>query len=886
MSKRRNTFSRALRQLKSEEIDKKIQLTETLPTNNTMGVFISMPPGAVVSTVTVQRDVVGEADLDFDQDDASENGRDTTGLFETDGTIKAVMPPGDISYILGPMSAMYYGWWNSSSGGTTTVGYIRQSDRKMVNLGTITGKLHEWDGSSFSSYGQLTLEQAQWFKDIKKKDDAGNDPANANYRAFYPGPPSNSPDANGRYLCTITGQPRDKTTTQNVEVPHSPTEKGEMSADDNFAALMDREANQKIFSDIMDKINKGIKLSKKEEEFLEQQGLDDFYKGGDTQSPLGNLALLGATAALVKGAMAVGIAGLGKLLGFGKHAGATLGAQKAGEFLGQQIVDFGSPVVSTDSAFNKQLAVNLLTSIFTGKTNHIKISQGLSNNAIKNVNLKNLENNITIGTAPNYNTAEYNVNPKNKSQIFTKELSAQGGSMVNYDPKTDTLTIVSPKTLRTNQEGDKFDITQGGQVSGDTVVDKGKQTHFADIPSPSQESVESKVKALLGKSYVDSAYSGISGAVTGQITGGDGKTYSNAWDMIKNDNSKDADGNTKMDNFVKGAAEQSNKLATGAIQKVAVEAVAFRKALIKLGIPTSETEQTGDAYGHVMSQSTYKGNQIPAEIRAILNKKTTNNESYLLESKASRVLKNLKKPVVLPDTKQKKYKVKPGARMRGMDKLIGDIKPQESYKEPQKIWSKNSQGYNARSSQEKKNQVLQYVGASMDHWDYMTDTVKKQGGKIMANYKDHDYLYDYWLGGTRKKAVRKEEVKGDYVVFLDDGTSMLQSSYNEKIEQEKEKEMFDEYYKLNPKNEPIPYENDPLFKKVSKRLKPVIDYPEKPAKKGYPNEPPPKMVNGWHPEYGQRYKYDKLDPVSAKAMPPTGNPEIDANVEKTKAKPK
>ena len=131
----------------------------------------------------------------------------------------------------------------------------------------------------------------------------------------------------------------------------------------------------------------------------------------------------------------------------------------------------------------------------------------------------------------------------------------------------------------------------------------------------------------------------------------------------------------------------------------------------------------------------------------------------------------------------------------------------------------------------------------MDHWDYMTDTVKKQGGKIMANYKDHDYLYDYWLGGTRKKAVRKEEVKGDYVVFLDDGTSMLQSSYNEKIEQEKEKEMFDEYYKLNPKNEPIPYENDPLFKKVSKRLKPVIDYPEKPAKKGYPNEPPPKMVN-------------------------------------------
>ena len=35
-----------------------------------------------------------------------------------------------------------------------------------------------------------------------------------------------------------------------------------------------------------------------------------------------------------------------------------------------------------------------------------------------------------------------------------------------------------------------------------------------------------------------------------------------------------------------------------------------------------------------------------------------------------------------------------------------------------------------------------------------------------------------------------------------------------------------------------------------------------------------------HPKYGQRYKYDKLDPQSAEAMPQTGNPEIDANVQK------
>ena len=37
-----------------------------------------------------------------------------------------------------------------------------------------------------------------------------------------------------------------------------------------------------------------------------------------------------------------------------------------------------------------------------------------------------------------------------------------------------------------------------------------------------------------------------------------------------------------------------------------------------------------------------------------------------------------------------------------------------------------------------------------------------------------------------------------------------------------------------------------------------------------------------HPKFGKRYKYDKLDPISAKTMAgaPTGDPEIDANVKK------
>jgi len=83
--------------------------------------------------------------------------------------------------------------------------------------------------------------------------------------------------------------------------------------------------------------------------------------------------------------------------------------------------------------------------------------------------------------------------------------------------------------------------------------------------------------------------------------------------------------------------------------------------------------------------------------------------------------------------------------------------------------------------------------------------------------------------------------------------------------------------------ETLQADSDPLFKKVKNKLKPVIDYPDKPSKLGYPDEPPPEMVNGFHPQYGERDNYyNALDPHSANAMPSTGNPEIDAKVRRAK----
>ncbi len=70
-------------------------------------------------------------------------------------------------------------------------------------------------------------------------------------------------------------------------------------------------------------------------------------------------------------------------------------------------------------------------------------------------------------------------------------------------------------------------------------------------------------------------------------------------------------------------------------------------------------------------------------------------------------------------------------------------------------------------------------------------------------------------------------------------------------------------------------------------------YDGKPAPLGFPETPPPKMKNGFHSDLvtsdGQKKqsnRYNTLDPISAKSMPPTGNPFIDKKVAIAKKKPK
>ena len=67
-------------------------------------------------------------------------------------------------------------------------------------------------------------------------------------------------------------------------------------------------------------------------------------------------------------------------------------------------------------------------------------------------------------------------------------------------------------------------------------------------------------------------------------------------------------------------------------------------------------------------------------------------------------------------------------------------------------------------------------------------------------------------------------------------------------------------------------------------------YDGKPAPLGFPDSPPPEMVNGFHKDLvdGKKVadRFNRLDPESARSMPPTGNPHIDKKVRAAAKKPK
>ena len=791
---KRNKFKRALHHLNKKNV------VESAPTNSTLGVFSITPSG--VGPVgwtdrTFTTDISGNPlpkipVADFTVGENPQNAteaRDTSGLFEDDGTIKTLTPPGDNSYILGPFSSMWYAWGNF-----TTLGYIRQADRKMVNLGTITGKLSDWDGSSINSYGQLTLEQALWFKDVKKFGDIDNDPANHNYRAFYPGPPSNVADSNGRYLCVIAASRQAGGEETRPAPPVNPTQKGAMGADDNFSAQSGKNKRG-----IGARGNRG-----RGEKF----DTSDFADNLNKALTIADIAL---TAVSIAGILfpepttsAAGVAGLANVLG--KLRLLNKGRKGLGLAKGLKGMKVGA------------------TGLKSGGFKALKGGKGLHSGS--------------------------------------KGLLSPGGKGVYSAPK---VGKVGPSSLKPGTGGAKYSkygsnpfssFSKGGKGTGSSpggvvgsIVPGGargiKIFEPQSVVKPSTFKKGSKLfKKVMEGGYGKSATANKIRKMATEAGFGSGQSSIPFSKLPKLMNSYDYDGFYLIESVV--SDEEQNEMIMQMSENP--------KLMKKLPQIIKELENELELSKLFVLLFGDEGKQQVKEQK--------NSYTYSKQ--------NLLREIVIPEAK-KKYKVKPKVLGHPSNKTLSnqmkDTTPNVAFKKEIPVWSMDQKIRNARSSQEKKNEVLEYLGSSGDHWDYMTKTIKEHNKKIIKlNY-----------GGKKKKVTRKEQVDKDTLVFMEDElgnkSSVLQSKINEMQAEAGDKEMFAKYYEMHPQKKS-------LFKEVVKRG--VFDYKGKPSKKGYPDKEPAQLDpnTGMHPEYGKKVKHDKLDPHSAEGMPMQGDPEIDANISK------
>ena len=695
MGRRKNSFSKAIKHLKSTSIDEKIEMLNEIPTMNTGAIYSVVPNSTTVGfdvTTTTSETNPDYSTIDFDIN--GEDGKDTSGLFDNSGNSKFVSPPGDNSYILGPMSAMYYGW----SSTPTRIGYIRESDRRMVNLASLSVKLTEWDGdpSKFTSYGQLTLEQALWFKDIGKKD--GDSTHYGNYRAFYPGPPSGGSDAFGRYLAIIVGIPvatsttTTTTTTSHVKAPM------DQQASDNFSAIMNQLMKDKPkLSDFGSGRAGRAAYNRALREWEKKLAAAEKAAGLETENPIFNqdnweiVKDAGSKIADTLWSGAKILAGLGK--------GKKLLADFIADYAINPLVDraFGFSVADSAGEYNQKLLTSLGTSVLTGKNQEIKLSDKAKKDLINNIDIDMLRKHMTIGPTPTID-ADNAVNPgKGKQNGLVKGAwGNQGGTHINYDMDTGKFTITMVKMLR------DFGELDTRQPNNQAVGGDSKITNFHDIPTPTTEQIRSQ----FSKVQLDKFFKLAGKYSPHRLRGFSGDDVAEAM-------------STRFEGFTKAAY---NLVVQGSASNI----VHFRNEALKLGVPKSEIEKMGAGFGgYVYSQVEYLGSDIPggvtSGVRGVVTDKakkalgiSESKRMPLSESRKKSILKNLKNPVVIPETKQKSYKVSPGKKSKtnfqGMDKLVGDVKPQKSFKKPQDMWSNGWQGYNYRLSQGKKNIVLEKIG--------------------------------------------------------------------------------------------------------------------------------------------------------------------------------
>ena len=861
MSNKTNKFRRAIHHLKSDQIDDRMSVLEAAPTNSTQNLMTVEPSVQVAST-----EETVSLGLDFDKGNEDDDGKDTSGIIAADGTILTLEPDvGDTSYILGPMASMWYAWGNF-----TRIGYIQEDTRKMVNLGSITGQLGSWDDEeTFTSYGQLTFEQAIWFRDIGKKDGAGND--TPNYRAFYPGPPSSTADGFGRYLAVIVGEGKTQT-TGNPRSTSDPKNAPE-DATTQFSALLNQlqSALPKSLRSAIDNIQNVL------------SDLGDFATGVND-----GLTTMYDVVEVIEDAR-------------------ENGNIKNGEIVNGALGSFENPM---QNSVSDKTAEQILKGVDVGSEwmggqiqNNTSVAPGVMGGE-GTMGAKGIHNNLPgMGLNDDQYPSPYNsdggvVIPDTfafrphgfEDQAIVKvwgKISEMffGGNKIEAEKDMATMLDQSvgaflPKTPGRKDPVVHFETVipqeQVERVTGkqSSTPSKSDETQLASIQRPPSYVRDSIRRQMSGKDYSIEDKLNI---INWQQKIKAEFPNEPVPDMVFNPGDKVAWGKKNT-----GPATTKNRGGANAASM-----------LINFGGDTSDFIKkygvTPEEYMKLPQQGYNQSSKKKSKIQVAHYKP----QGKLL-SEERIWLREIKKPVKVPEL-QKKFKgIKPRVKKKGDYKIVGgglmkdNIAPPEfSPTRENRLWRKYEVNQNRRASQEKKNQVLELIGEGDHQWNHMLGNEKWRSASQMKKfYGDHDYLYDYYYGGKKHKVLRKEGLEKDFLLFIEDENgfkdTLLQSELNELLAEERDKEDFKEYYMKETEQK----EREKNFDRAT-RLKSIVGRIKRDdIKPEYPKEAPPKMVNGYHPKFGKKYKHDKLDPISARSMPPTGDPEIDANVEKARKKPK
>ncbi len=782
-----NRYSKALKHIKSTQIEEKIKkLEESTPTNNTDNLYSTNPQGfndgppdpAKVfypdqdgdwpSGIPGDEDAAsylrppgfwtGEVNWDtihtanVSQDEIGSDGKSTAGVIADDGTVKTVLPENTRDFILGPLVDGYVP--NHTHDAYCNIGYIQKDTRQFVLLGRITGVwkagIHgatcdAWDGGAdgFTSYNEnFTLAHAQWFQ---AEVVANNYVTNAPY--FYSG-----------------GVPQ-----QNLDSDQCPTCPSGMKG----GVLPGGGGGGNSASGDSGGAGWGT------------GGTPDI---GDRRSPgtsgnAGDVGLWGLVYDNIKG--------------------------KADEFIDDLKSGVkGAPKKLVNAAINAGLIQGFVAPAWKTLTNHQDNNDPTS---------KTFRNNDP--TSSNYK------GPKNVTSSFSSTQQSQITAQANH-----VLSMLN---------GGKGPSNPNGTLTPSEIEDFSANMNY---PSGSYQSPGYSDDSK--KAFNNTFHSLPVNTTTVNLQNGKLKNFDSNYQFSDPRDASVTGDFTGASEVIHGVTQQA---VNNGVWKPGDDGEPYYKYSVDTHGRGPDNPIIGTQYNTQVKFSSTPSNtnkKSGQASRGTSNKEQNEPQGQVIsESRKIKILREVKKPYKMPEIPKQKYKMNFSGKYSAQntpDKTASKVTDAliASGNDKGHRWRTQDKYWQGYETTERMNIVYDKLGHSEQAWNMITE---KNGWKDREIQEHLNIL-------AHEKQMLKEN-------------PLYESPF---------------YTKMEPQS----YEKDPLYKKVKDKLNKELHYKDRPSVKGYPNEPPPEMVNGWHPKFGKRYKYDKLDPQSAEAMPDTGDPEIDANIEK------